>query len=194
MASEVTVLIVDDEKAVADAYTNALVDSYDVITTYSGERALEEFDDDVDVVLLDRRMPGMSGDEVLEEIQNRDVDCRVVMVTAVDPDVDIIGMDFDEYLVKPVTDEELVEAVERMLARNTHDENIQEIVTVATKLATIEAKLELEQLEQSEEYIDLRERFAELRNEVEMPDATDDMYLAAAGEKIRALLDETTTR
>jgi DNA-binding response OmpR family regulator len=36
-------------------------------------------------VLLDRRMPGLSGDNALNRIREREYDCRVAMVTAVDP-------------------------------------------------------------------------------------------------------------
>ncbi len=45
----------------------------------------------------------MSGDEVLDTIAERGIDPAVVMVTAVDPDFDIVEMPFDEYLTKPVT-------------------------------------------------------------------------------------------
>jgi CheY-like chemotaxis protein len=41
-----------------------------VRTAYGGHEALEELSDDVDVILLDRRMPGLSGDEVLEEVRD----------------------------------------------------------------------------------------------------------------------------
>jgi len=61
-------------------------------------------DETVDVVLLDRMMPGMSGQEVLAAIRERGLDCRVAMVTAVDADFDVIEMGFDEYLGKPRTE------------------------------------------------------------------------------------------
>ena len=63
---DATVLVVDDEEAVADAYTAQLEGEYETRTAYSGKEALETVDDGVDIVLLDRRMPGRSGDEVLE--------------------------------------------------------------------------------------------------------------------------------
>jgi DNA-binding response OmpR family regulator len=115
------VLVVEDEAEAADLYTKQLRDSYHVMTAYSGEEALEMIDPRVDIVLLDRRMPGLSGDEVLEEIRVREIPCRVIMVTAIDPDVEIIDLPFDEYLTKPVTGEELHETIERMLGRQDHD-------------------------------------------------------------------------
>jgi len=192
MPSDVSVLVVDDERDVADSYVDALDDEYAVRVAYSGETALEEIDDSDEVVLLDRRMPGLSGDEVLEEIERRRLDCRVVMVTAVEPDLDIVEMQFDEYLVKPVTGDQLRDVVERMLARQALDEQVQRTFVLASRLATLESKLSYDQLETSEEYTALREEFAELRDGADLPESGDDPYLEAALEKIEALLHEQT--
>lgn len=194
MADDPTVLIVDDEADITETYSEFLSESYTVDVAHSGEAALESLTPAVDVVLLDRRMPDMSGDEVLEEIRRGDHDCRVVMITAVDPDVDIIGMEFDEYLVKPVTDDQLHDVVEQMLARDTVDEQIQRMVEVASKLATIESKLEYEQLDDSEKYTSLREEFESLRNEVTLPDGSEDPYMEATLEKVEALINKNPRR
>nr|WP_254763400.1 response regulator [Natrinema marinum] len=107
--------MVDDEKKVADAYALRLEDVADVTVAYGGEEALEVVDDQTvpDVVLLDRHMPGLSGDEVLERLRERDLKTRVVMVTAIDPGLDIVDMPFDDYLSKPVEREDLHAAVDQ---------------------------------------------------------------------------------
>ncbi|WP_345779977.1 response regulator transcription factor [Natrinema marinum] len=112
---EPRVLMVDDEKKVADAYALRLEDVADVTVAYGGEEALEVVDDQTvpDVVLLDRHMPGLSGDEVLERLRERDLKTRVVMVTAIDPGLDIVDMPFDDYLSKPVEREDLHAAVDQ---------------------------------------------------------------------------------
>ena len=102
------VLVVDDEREVADAYALRLRGFCDVETAYSGQEALATIDDEeIDIVLLDRHMPGLSGDEVLAELTDREYDGRVVMVTAVDPDFDVLELPFDDYLCKPVEREDL---------------------------------------------------------------------------------------
>jgi DNA-binding NtrC family response regulator len=190
MTEDATVLIVDDEEDVADTYAGALGDRYDITTTHSGEQALEAVGPATDIVLLDRRMPGMSGDEVLEEIRDSGLECRVVMITAVEPDIDIISMAFDEYLVKPVTAGQLNDVVERMLARKDLAEQIQQMFTLASRLATLESKLDYEQLRTSEEYDKLTAEFNELRGNVTLPDGVEDPYLEATLEKLEALLQE----
>lgn len=122
-----TVLIVDDERELVEIHQAWLSDRYETRLAYGGSEALEAFDADVDAVLLDRRMPGMSGDEVLEEIRARDPDCPVVMVTAVEPDESMVSLPFDEYVVKPADRTELLETIERVIARSA-DETANEIL------------------------------------------------------------------
>lgn len=115
MEDSPTVLFVDDEPAIADGHAARLSDDYEVRTAYGGEEAMETMDDEIDVVCLDRRMPGMSGGEVLEAIREEGYDCRVLMLTGVEPDRDVVEMGFDDYIVKPVGGEQLRETVERLL-------------------------------------------------------------------------------
>jgi DNA-binding response OmpR family regulator len=113
-STDLRVLVVDDEKEVADAYALRLRGFCETETAYGGEAALAAVEDETfDVVLLDRHMPGLSGDEVLRELDDRDFPGRVVMVTAVDPQFDVIEMPFDDYLCKPVDREDVRAAVDQ---------------------------------------------------------------------------------
>jgi DNA-binding response OmpR family regulator len=157
-----TVLLVDDERDVVDVYALAFTGGeYTVRKAYSGEEALEQVDD-ADIVLLDRRMPGLSGQDVLDEIRNRGLDVRVAMVTAVDPDFDIADMDFDTYLTKPVSDDELRATVDELLTLSEYDEQVRERFAVAEKLAVLEAEKTENELNASDEYAQLQERATEL--------------------------------
>lgn len=160
---EATVLVVDDEQDIADLYSTWLLTTHDVRTAHSGTEALQLVDASVDVVFLDRQMPDMSGDDVLDTIAERDIDPAVVMVTAVDPDFDIVEMPFDEYLTKPVSREDLLDTVSEMLVRTTYDDQMQEYFAVASKKATLETQKNTPQLEASDEYQTVSERFKELR-------------------------------
>ncbi len=99
-----TVLMVDDEKEVADAYALRLKNVATVDVVYEGEAALDTVDGAYtpDVVLLDRHMPGQSGDAVLESLRERAFKTRVIMITAVDPSLEVVDLPFDDYLCKPV--------------------------------------------------------------------------------------------
>ncbi|MFC7204026.1 HalX domain-containing protein [Haloferax namakaokahaiae] len=162
-ADQPLVLIVEDEPDLADLYATWLRDDYRVRVAYGGREALDNLDDEVNVVLLDRRMPDLSGDEALAEIRNRGFECRVAMVTAVEPDFDIIAMGFDDYLVKPVSRESLTETVSNLILRNTYDTGVQELFSLASKKALLEAEKDEATLEDNEEYTTLDTRLDELR-------------------------------
>lgn len=164
---QAVVLVVDDEPDVADSYAAITRERYSVRTAYSGEEALEELDVDVDVVLLDRRMPDMLGDDVLETIRDRGLDCRVAMVTAVDPDVDIIDMEFDDYVVKPVTREEVLETIERLLRVAEYERTLREYYRVTRKHVALSSAKGLDELADNPEFGDLTDRRDQLRDRLE---------------------------
>ncbi|MFC7214443.1 response regulator transcription factor [Saliphagus sp. GCM10025334] len=162
-----TVLIVDDEPAITSAYARWLEGSYEVRAANNGPDALENLDEGVDVVLLDRRMPDVSGDELLETIRERDLDCRVAIVSAVEPDFDIIDMGFDMYLEKPVSEpNELRETVSKLLGRSTYDEQMQQFLSLASKKASLEAKKSEDDLSSNEEYQKLADQVDSLREDL----------------------------
>ncbi|MFK5604662.1 response regulator transcription factor [Haloferax volcanii] len=171
-SADVRALIVDDEREVADAYALRLRGYCEVETAYGGEEALSVIrDSPVDIVLLDRHMPGLSGDDVLTELDERDFSGRVVMVTAVDPGVEVLDMPFDDYLCKPV-DREDVRAVIDQQQRILAYETLGEFFRVEAKRAVLEAELSPERRREHEGYDETaaRARRLERRTRRLLPD------------------------
>ena len=108
-------VVVDDETHVADLYASYLEAASDVEAAADGEAALEVTGDDVDVELLDRRLSLLSGGDVLTELRDRGVDCRVVMLTAVEPDLDAVDVPFDDYVTKPAGRKAVLDLVREQL-------------------------------------------------------------------------------
>jgi len=160
------VLIVEDEPDVAETYKLWLQQEYEVRMAQNGDEGLEMLDATVDVVLLDRMMPGLSGDEVLERIRDRDLECRVAMVTAVEPDFDILEMGFDAYLSKPIRSEQLHETVTNLLERSEYDSLLQEYYALVEKQATLESTKSSAELADNEQYEDLSNEIAGMRDEL----------------------------
>lgn len=147
-----TVLIVEDEKRLADLYAETLSAEYDVVTAYSGTEALEVADESVDAVFLDRKMPGLSGGEVLERLRDRGYDYPVAMLTAVRPDWDIVEMGFDDYLLKPVDAQDLRDATERLETLGGIEREVREYVRQNIKQASLEAEKDASKLAASDEF------------------------------------------
>jgi DNA-binding response OmpR family regulator len=157
-------LVVDDEREVADAYALRLRGFCDVDTAYGGEEALAVVEESpVDVVLLDRHMPDVSGDDVLRTLDEAGYYGRVVMVTAVDPDFDVLEMPFDDYLCKPV-DREDVRAVVDQQRRILAYETLGEYFRVESTRAVLEAETGPERRERHEEYAEAADRAARLES------------------------------
>ena len=82
--SKAGILLVEDSASLAVLYKNYLVaDSYQVDIAGTGKDALAFLDQQVpDVILLDLRLPDMSGMDILEQVHNNNMDCAVIIVTA----------------------------------------------------------------------------------------------------------------
>lgn len=157
-AMNVRTLVVDDEQEVADAYALRLRGYCEVETAYGGDEALSIIDESpVDIVLLDRHMPGMSGDDVLAELDEQGFYGRVVMVTAVDPGVEVLEMPFDDYLCKPV-DREDVRAVIDQQRQILAYETLGEFFSVEAKRAVLEAEMSAEKRREHEGYAAIAEQ------------------------------------
>jgi PAS domain S-box-containing protein len=190
------VLVVEDDRRMADLYAEWLEEGYDVETALDGDDALERLDETVDVVLLDRMMPGRSGGEVLEAIRDADVNPRVVMVSAVTPDLDIVQMGFDAYLEKPVDSTALRGIIERMLTRAEYDEQLQELFSLIERQDTLEAVKRPAELEASEEYRSLTDRLATVQANVEslLTDLPEEDFRVAVERLQRTAVERTSER
>ncbi|MFC6874320.1 response regulator [Halobellus marinus] len=167
MDNQSHVLVVDDEADLADLYASWLSAKHTVETAHSGSEAIENVHDSIDVVLLDRRMPGLSGNAVLEEIRERHPECPVAMITAVDPDFDILEMGFDAYVTKPISAEELTTVVDCLLRRSEYTETLQEFFAKLSKRETLSSQKPQFELESNEQYRKLEEDIERLRKQSE---------------------------
>jgi two-component system, NtrC family, response regulator AtoC len=115
------VLVVDDEPGVRASVKMVLDGVCDVLEASDGPTALEAVrSGDVDVCLLDIRLPGMEGIEVLERLKRLDPGLEVVLVTAVRTvrtAVEAMKLGAYDYLTKPFAVEDLRSVVNRALER-----------------------------------------------------------------------------
>jgi len=162
-----TVLVVEDERHLADLYTEYLQEAYIVRTAYSGDEAIDMLSSHIDVVLLDRRMPVTSGNEVLAAIEEGEYDFGVAMVTAVDPDFDIIDLGVDDYLVKPVSKQSLREVVDRLLTISEYNERLQEYTSKKLKRNVLRVEKPKTELDSNERYNRLESELESLERELD---------------------------
>lgn len=127
------VLLVDDEKAFVDTMIKRLTKrEMDILPAYNGKEALEQLDinKDIEVVILDLKMPVMDGMEALARIKAEHPLVEVIMLTGhatVETGIDGMKMGAFDYLMKPCNADELVEKVkDAALRKRKHEEKIME--------------------------------------------------------------------
>jgi len=114
------ILVVDDEISICRGLCNFLVDKgHSVVEAHNGDEALAAYRQErPDVVLLDIRMPGKDGLEVLKDIGQQPHDALVIMTTAVDEAtiaVEAMKLGAYDYLIKPIDSDKLYAALERAM-------------------------------------------------------------------------------
>ena len=120
------ILVVDDEAGIRDLVSTYLRnDGFDVDEATDGEEALDRFGrHPPDLVVLDLRLPGIDGFDVLREFR-RTSNVYVIMLTARSEETDkLVGLELgaDDYITKPFSPRELVARVKAVLRRTRHDD------------------------------------------------------------------------
>ncbi len=116
-----TILIVEDEESLADPLAFLLrKEGFEPIIAPDGQSAMLEFErNNVDIVLLDLMLPGMSGTDVCKQIRATS-SVPIIMVTARDSEIDkVVGLELgaDDYVTKPYSSRELIARIRAVLRR-----------------------------------------------------------------------------
>jgi len=114
------ILVVDDQHSIRHFLGKALEDEgHDVSTAASGEEGLGIFEQKpIDAVILDLKLPGMSGMEVLEQIKSKSKDTIVIMITAygeISSAVKAMKKGAFDYITKPIDIDHLILSLNRAL-------------------------------------------------------------------------------
>lgn len=131
---EEKILVVDDEKSIADAIAYGFRrEGYIVETAYDGKEALDKISSfQPDLIILDVMMPKMNGFEICKKVSNRD-DIGIILVTAKNDIVDkVLGLELgaDDYITKPFDIREVIarsKSLLRRLQKTSHKSDVKDI-------------------------------------------------------------------
>lgn len=151
------VLVVDDEESIRNLMRMTLeLDGYDVLTALDGADALEQFGRDApEVVLLDVRLPGMNGIEVLGRLKALNPDVEVIIITGhgdMDMAIECLRKQASNFLTKPVSEELLSLSLKRAIEKIALKKKLKQY-TLNLETLVREANVELERAYQFRENI-----------------------------------------
>lgn len=115
------IMVVDNEPDIVDLTRTVLeIGGYEVVPAYSGEECLDKLDDvDVDLVLLDIMMPGMSGWDVFNRIKKTHDDLKVAFMSVLEISEKrketLLSEGLSDYILKPFDKDTLLNTVDRIL-------------------------------------------------------------------------------
>lgn len=121
------ILLVDDEKKICE-FVKAYLDNegYNTKVAYDGKSAIEYFDNDIfDIVILDRMLPDISGEDVCKYIRSKS-NTPIIMLTAMIEDEERIegfNLGCDDYICKPFNVKELILRIKVFLKRSGRLDN-----------------------------------------------------------------------
>lgn len=120
------VLLVDDEIAFVETMTKHLTKrNLHIVCAFSGEEALERLEEDrsIEIVILDVKMPGMGGLEILAKVKREYPLVEVIILTGhptVESAIEGMKLGVFDYLMKPCDIDRLISKVEEAAARKRH--------------------------------------------------------------------------
>lgn len=147
-----TVLVVDDEQRVAECYKIFVEQQHNAEVAIGGREAVEKLDENYDIVLLDRRMPDLHGSEVIDYINEEDHACRVIIISAIDPDMEILKNEFVKYIKKPVEQDELLQAIQETIVFDESGQSHIEYLKLIEKAHIMQSEFTKVKLEDNHYY------------------------------------------
>lgn len=160
------VLVTEDDPELRALYATRLESRYSVRTAGTAADALDAADPAVAIVVLDRRLPDGDGLDYLDDLDNLTDGALVAAVTGINPGLEIATVDIDDYLVKPVDGERLVETVDALDERRTYECDVTRYYALASRRAALEAAHDPAALRDDERYETLRDELDDLRTSV----------------------------
>lgn len=118
--SKKKILIVDDDKSITTVFKMMLEEQdYNVHTASSGKEAISLTEPSYDLVILDIKLPDITGDEVAKVMKERGMADNIVLMTGypeLEDCIDSLGVGIQEILIKPISPDEVLRVAKEVLS------------------------------------------------------------------------------
>ncbi len=165
------ILIVEDEKKIANSLKKNFNDEgFDTIVCYDGAEALEIVSKEkFDIILLDWRLPEVTGINVCKRIRSANNNTPIILLTAltnIANKVEALDSGADDYVTKPFSFEEVLARVNAQIRRNKFSSSIIEFENLSLNLITHILKTETDSIKLPEMEFELLKYFLENKDQI----------------------------
>ena len=119
--SKKKILIIDDDKSITTVFKMMLEEQgYNVHTAPSGKEAISLAEPSYDLVILDIKLPDITGDEVAKVMKERGMADNIVLMTGypeLEDCIDSLGVGIQEILIKPISPDEVLRVAKEALSQ-----------------------------------------------------------------------------
>jgi len=114
------ILVCDDEEGIRESLKLILEKDYELFFSTNGQECLEcmKVTPEVNLILLDIKMPQLNGLEILKEVKSTNPNTKVVMVTgykSVETAAEAVKAGASDYIVKPFNSKDILETIKKIL-------------------------------------------------------------------------------
>lgn len=118
-----TILIIEDDKDINEMLTKLLTNNnYNVLNAYSGTEGVLVHNDNIDLILLDLMLPGKNGEEIINELKNKN-DVPIIVLSAIqdiDKKVNLFDLGANDYITKPFHNDEILARIKVQLRNKSN--------------------------------------------------------------------------
>lgn len=122
-----TILIIEDDKDINEMLTKLLTNNdFKVKNAYSGTEGILAHSDNIDLILLDLMLPGKNGEDIINDLKQKNNVPIIVMsaIEDVNKKVDLFSLGANDYITKPFNNDELIARIKVQLRDNNTFSNI----------------------------------------------------------------------
>ncbi|MFB6357121.1 MAG: sigma-54-dependent transcriptional regulator, partial [bacterium] len=131
MSNGINITVIDDDPSICELFNEALAEKYNVDTFLDGEEGLEHIrENSPEILILDLRLPGTGGLEILKEVAEEFPAVEVIMVTAnkdVQSAVEAMKLGAFDYIIKPFDLEEIEVLINKAMETRELKEEVEQL-------------------------------------------------------------------
>lgn len=153
------VLVAENDRRITEMYSEWLADRYRVLCAHDSDELEPLLEEEVNVLVVGQDMTGIDPSDITHRVAS---DCRTIVLVDGRPGFDVLDIECDDVLCKPLVRERVLEALDQQLSRYGESANQRELAALVTKRDRLGQFYSSEELAARDRYVDVCSRIETL--------------------------------